>query len=116
MKGEKLDNIPSGQATDILLLMGQNLRKFRQGVSMEQIDLARAAGVGRSTVQNAEKGKSIQLHKLVQICLALNISPGQLFIEKVPFATLEEVISKIVEEKIEKKMGEVMTKYGLGSE
>ncbi|MDR0970158.1 MAG: helix-turn-helix domain-containing protein [Lentimicrobiaceae bacterium] len=59
--------------TDTALIegIGWKLRELRIEMNMTQIELADAAGVGISTVREAEKGNNISLAKLVRILRAL---------------------------------------------
>lgn len=47
---------------------------------MKQQDLAKKAGVSRSTLSNIENGKSIELDNLLRIAEALGIPPEDLFL------------------------------------
>ena len=47
---------------------------------MKQQDLAKKAGVSRSTLSNIENAKSIELDNLLKIAKALKIEPADLFL------------------------------------
>ena len=59
--------------TDTILIeqLGGKLRELRVDSNMTQSELAQAAGVGISTVREAEKGGNISLMKLTRILRAL---------------------------------------------
>lgn len=51
--------------------LGKKLAELRIASNMTQVDLARAAGIGISTVREAERGGNISLAKLIRILRAL---------------------------------------------
>jgi transcriptional regulator with XRE-family HTH domain len=59
--------------TDTALIegLGGKLRELRIEANMTQAELAEDAGVGISTIREAEKGSNISLAKLVRILRAL---------------------------------------------
>jgi transcriptional regulator with XRE-family HTH domain len=65
-----------------LKICAQNVFHFRERHGMTQKQLGKKAGVGLSTVQNAENGENVSSKKLLCICRALNIRPDQLFISE----------------------------------
>jgi len=61
-----------------LRIVGDNVRRLRG--KMSQSELAKKAGVSRSTVQKAEKGISIEFDHILQIARALKVHPTDLFL------------------------------------
>ena len=55
----------------LIELLGNKLKELRIDSNMTQVELAESAGVGISTVREAEKGRNISIAKLVQILRAL---------------------------------------------
>jgi len=64
--------------TTHLTVIGTNIKIIRG--NMKQQDLAKKAGVSRSTLSNIENGKSIELDNLLRIAKALNVHPNDLFL------------------------------------
>jgi len=64
--------------TLFLRIVGENVRRLRG--KMSQAELAKKAGVSRSTVQKAEKGISIEFDNILRIALALEVHPTDLFL------------------------------------
>jgi len=58
----------------ILTELGLRAQQYRIGMNLTQIELAKQAGVSRSTVERFEAGNSIQLDKLLRILRALRLS------------------------------------------
>ena len=61
-----------------LTIIGTNIKSIR-GLTKQQ-DLAKKAGVSRSTLSNIENAKSIELDNLLKIASALGIEPANLFL------------------------------------
>ena len=61
-------------------LIGNNIRQTRVRSGVNQATLAKKAGVSRSTIQSAERGKSIALEHILRIAIALKIDPADLFL------------------------------------
>lgn len=57
--------------TTLIEQLGGKLRELRVESNMTQSELAQAAGIGISTVREAEKGGNISLMKLARILRAL---------------------------------------------
>lgn len=53
--------------------MGERLAQRRIGLGLTQSELARQAGVGRSTVERLEAGHSTQMSSFIRILRALNL-------------------------------------------
>jgi transcriptional regulator with XRE-family HTH domain len=56
----------------VLREIGERLRSIRVNANLTQSDLARQAGVGRSTVERLESGKSTQLANFIRVLRVLN--------------------------------------------
>jgi transcriptional regulator with XRE-family HTH domain len=54
------------------------LRRIRRRRLLTQEDLARLAGVGKSTISRAEKGRAIRVSTLKRLAAALEVSAGEL--------------------------------------
>ena len=66
------------KAQDYLKIVGNNIQRLRGKLSQDR--LAKKAGVSRSTIQNIEKGKNIELEHIINIAIALDINPADLFL------------------------------------
>lgn len=66
----RIDNLQSD--VQILKELGERLKKLRLRSKMTQAELCAASGVGKSTIERAEQGESIQLLNLIKIMRALN--------------------------------------------
>jgi len=65
---------------DIVLVVGDNIRKIRTSQDISQNQLAYETGLSREFINRVESGKNnISLKKLALIAEALNISPKKLF-------------------------------------
>jgi transcriptional regulator with XRE-family HTH domain len=65
--------------SEVVTIIGKNIERMRGGMSQE--DLARKAGIGRTTIHNIEAGKRIiRLENLVKIADVLGVKPEDLFI------------------------------------
>lgn len=70
--------------TDILLVLGSNIRKIRKEFGWTQADLAEKSGISVPFMTQIELGrKSASLEVVQNIAAALNISYKQLFEEKI---------------------------------
>lgn len=68
--------------TDILLVLGKNIRKFRKNFGWTQAELAEKSGISVPFMTQIELGrKSASLEVVQNIASALNVSYGQLFVE-----------------------------------
>lgn len=56
----------------ILAELGERLKFARVRSGLTQDQLSKESGVGKSTVERAENGKSVQLESLIKILRALN--------------------------------------------
>ncbi len=64
---------------EILTKFGANLKKYRKGKKLSQLDLANAAKTGISTISMAEIGKQdLTMKTLYKIAKALDIEPYKL--------------------------------------
>ena len=63
-----------------LIIVGNNVKQLRQRRGLSQEGLAEKASVSRSTIQAVEKGKNIELEHILNIAVALNINPANLFL------------------------------------
>lgn len=62
------------------LALGQAIRYYREEKKLSQEDLALAADMDCSYVGRVERGeKSVSLDKIWQLCIALGITPVELF-------------------------------------
>ena len=69
----KINNIYKYARTDLgyLAMIGDFVSRRRKERKRTQEDVARAAGVNRSTVQKIEKGESVNLLSLIQVLRVL---------------------------------------------
>lgn len=65
---------PTMPEVTMLAELGQRAQQYRVGMNLTQVELARHAGVSRSTVERLEAGSSVQLDKLLRILRALRLS------------------------------------------
>ena len=95
--------------TDILLVLGNNIRKIRKEFGWTQADLAEKSGISVPFMTQIELGrKSASLEVVQNIAAALNISYKQLFEEniaagnqgKTNWSLLEQNITSSVVKKI----------------
>ena len=95
--------------TDILLVLGSNIRKIRKEFGWTQADLAEKSGISVPFMTQIELGrKSASLEVVQNIAAALNISYKQLFEEniaagnqgKINLSLLEQNITSSVVKKI----------------
>lgn len=95
--------------TDILLVLGSNIRKIRKEFGWAQADLAEKSGISVPFMTQIELGrKSASLEVVQNIAAALNISYKQLFEEnitagnqgKTNLSLLEQNITSSVVKKI----------------
>lgn len=94
--------------TDILLVLGNNIRKIRKEFGWTQADLAEKSGISVPFMTQIELGrKSASLEVVQNIANALNISYGQLFEENISakqkntsLSLLEQNIASSVVKKI----------------
>jgi len=66
----------------VLTALGGRLAQLRIDSGLTQAELARQAGVGRSTVERLEAGKSTQLSSFIRILRVLGLVDG--FLELAP--------------------------------
>jgi len=65
---------------DIVLVVGDNIRKIRTSQDISQNQLAYETGLSREFINRVESGKNnISLKKLALIAEALNVAPKKLF-------------------------------------
>lgn len=60
--------------TTMLAELGQRAQQYRIGMNLTQVELAKHAGVSRSTIERLEAGSSVQLDKLLRILRALRLT------------------------------------------
>ncbi len=65
---------PTMPETTMLAELGQRAQRYRIGMNLTQIELAKQAGVSRSTIERLEAGSSVQLDNLLRILRALRLS------------------------------------------
>lgn len=71
--------------TDILLVVGTNIRKIRKDFGWTQADLAEKSGISVPFMTQIELGrKSASLEVIQSIASALNVSYQHLFMEQLP--------------------------------
>lgn len=71
--------------TDILLVVGTNIRKIRKDFGWTQADLAEKSGISVPFMTQIELGrKSASLEVIQSIASALNVSYQQLYMEQLP--------------------------------
>ena len=63
-------NAPEAHLAELL----ERLEAIRLSLNISQIDLARAAGVSRSTVARMTQGQSVSLDSFVRVMLALGLA------------------------------------------
>jgi transcriptional regulator with XRE-family HTH domain len=64
------------------LLIGKNIRKWRELKDIKQDTLAQKLGISKGALSNIENNKSdISLHRLEEIALCLNIDVMKLFVD-----------------------------------
>lgn len=77
---------------EIMILVGNNIRKYRTGQKLTQEQLAEKIGISTSFCSKLERGKkSMSIATLRDIANALEISVNYLLFEKT-----KEIISKIL--------------------
>jgi len=62
------------------------------------VELARLAGVSRSTIYAIEGGQSVQFSNLYKAAMALKVHPGRLCVEEVSDEAFRENLKKMVTE------------------
>ncbi len=101
--------------TDILLVLGNNIRKIRKEFGWTQADLAEKSGISVPFMTQIELGrKSASLEVVQNIAAALNVSYKQLFEEnsstsqeKTNFSLLEQNITSSVVKKIHEEFARI---------
>ena len=101
--------------TDILLVLGNNIRKIRKEFGWTQADLAEKSGISVPFMTQIELGrKSASLEVVQNIAAALNVSYKQLFEEnsstsqeKTNFSLLEQNITSSVVKKIREEFARI---------
>jgi len=68
------------ESINYLDVIADNIKRLRG--RMSQKELAKKAGIGKSTVNAIEQGRAISLEKLLKIAAALNVHPGDLFLSE----------------------------------
>ena len=58
---------------NVLVMLGQRLAGRRIAKDLTQAELAREAGIGTSTVERMEAGRSTQVVNLVRVCRVLGL-------------------------------------------
>lgn len=87
--------------TDILLLLGSNIRKIRKEFGWTQADLAEKTGISVPFMTQIELGrKSASLEVVQNIAAALNISYKQLFEENIAASNQEKTNLSLLEQNI----------------
>ena len=87
--------------TDILLVLGSNIRKIRKEFGWTQADLAEKSGISVPFMTQIELGrKSASLEVVQNIAAALNISYKQLFEENIAYNNQEKTNLSLLEQNI----------------
>ena len=87
--------------TDILLVLGSNIRKIRKEFGWTQADLAEKSGISVPFMTQIELGrKSASLEVVQNIAAALNISYKQLFEENIAANNQEKTNLSLLEQNI----------------
>ncbi|MEE0351918.1 helix-turn-helix transcriptional regulator [uncultured Treponema sp.] len=87
--------------TDILFVLGSNIRKIRKEFGWTQADLAEKSGISVPFMTQIELGrKSASLEVVQNIAAALNISYNQLFEENVDASNQEKTNLSLLEQNI----------------
>lgn len=60
--------------TTMLAELGERAQKYRVGMNLTQVELAKRAGVSTRTIERLEAGNSVQLDNLVRVLRALRLS------------------------------------------
>lgn len=68
---------------ELLGIIGQNVKKYRESAGLTQADLAEKVGIGTASVSRIERGeKRMRLETLRALADALGISVGLLFYQR----------------------------------
>lgn len=87
--------------TDILLVLGSNIRKIRKEFGWTQADLAEKTGISVPFMTQIELGrKSASLEVVQNIAAALNISYKHLFEENIAASNQEKTNLSLLEQNI----------------
>ena len=87
--------------TDILFVLGSNIRKIRKEFGWTQADLAEKSGISVPFMTQIELGrKSASLEVVQNIAAAMNISYNQLFEENVDASNQEKTNLSLLEQNI----------------
>ena len=87
--------------TDILLVLGSNIRKIRKEFGWTQADLAEKSGISVPFMTQIELGrKSASLEVVQNIAAALNISYKQLFEENIAAGNQGKINLSLLEQNI----------------
>ncbi|WP_296024756.1 helix-turn-helix transcriptional regulator [Treponema sp. UBA7567] len=87
--------------TDILLVLGSNIRKIRKEFGWTQADLAEKSGISVPFMTQIELGrKSASLEVVQNIAAALNISYKQLFEENIASNNQKKTNLSLLEQNI----------------
>lgn len=66
--------LPTMPETTMLTELGERTQKYRVGMNLTQVELAKQAGVSTRTIERLEAGNSVQLDNLVRVLRALRLS------------------------------------------
>lgn len=88
-----------------LKILGRNVQGLRG--QMSQSELARLAGVSRSTIYAIERGQSVQFSNLYKVAMALKIDPGRLCTEEISDDGFRDNLRKIMRELLRELLGEI---------
>lgn len=70
---------PTAQPPDLKKLLGERVRKLRQGLGVSQEEFADLVGLDRTYISSIERGhRNVALENLVRLAIALGIDPGEL--------------------------------------
>jgi len=104
--------MPTMPESTILTELGLRAQQYRIGMNLTQMELAKQAGVSRSTVERLEAGHSVQLDKLLRILRALRLSAN--LDQLIPEAGLRPI--QLADMKIETRQRAYKRKSGSAKE
>lgn len=82
--------------TDILSVIGENTRMYRERAGMTQASLAEQVGVGTAFISRVERGqKRMRLETLMAVADALNVSVDLLLYQKNTSAQIRTLASML---------------------
>ena len=106
-------NYQAGTDAQIIITLGERLRKRRININLSQMDLAEKSGISRRTVQAIEMGNSISMDKFIAILRSLDSLDGlDNFLPEVDISPLLLVKHKGKERKRAYRTTEVREKDG----